>query len=158
MSDTAAKLAEKLTTEGEKTLAFFRALPDGVWTQPVFADGAQWDVQHVFEHLCMSEHTLRRLFEQILATGQGAEEGFDVNAFNEERTGRFDALSRDELLNLYAETRAKTVAFARGLTDEQLARRGRHPALGDSTLEEQLKLIYLHHTMHMRDVKKALAA
>lgn len=157
MPNTAAQLAEKLTTEGDKTLAFFRELPERAWTQPVFADGAQWDVRHVFEHLCMSEHTLRRLFEQILTSGRGTEEGFDINAFNQEKTGRFDALSREELLSLYADTRAKTIAFARGLSDEQLAKRGRHPALGDSTLEEQLKLIYLHHTMHVRDVKKALA-
>lgn len=160
MSDQAAKsakLAEKLATEGEKTLTFFRDLPDSVWTQQVFADGARWDVRDVFKHLCVSEHTLRRLFEQILATGQGVAENFDINAFNREKTGQFASLSREALFQLYADTRAKTIIFAQGLSDDQLAARGRHPALGDSTLEDQLKLIYLHHTMHMRDIKKAIA-
>ena len=115
-----------------------------------------WKVRDIFEHLCISEHTLRRLFEQIVATGQGVAEDFDVNAFNQGKTGRFASLSRDELFKLYADTREKTIAFTRGLSDEQLTLRARHPAIGESSLEEQIKLIYLHHQMHMRDVKKAL--
>lgn len=156
MSDKAMQMAGKLTSEGEKTLVFFKSLPDDAWHMQVFGDGATWDVRGVFEHLCISEHTLCRMFEQILATGQGTTEDFDINAFNQQRTGRFASLTHDELLKLYSDTREKTGAFARSLTDEQLAIRGRHPAIGDSSLEEQLKLIYLHHQMHMRDVKKAL--
>jgi hypothetical protein len=158
MPDTASKLADKLTSEGEKTLAFFKELPDNAWTRQIFADGAQWDVRGVFEHLCISEHLLRRLFEQILATGHGVPEGFDVNAFNQEKTGRFASNSRNDMLQLYADTRAKTVVFTQGLSDEQLVMRGRHPGIGDATLEEQIKLVYLHHAMHVRDVKKALTS
>ena len=74
------------------------------------------------------------------------------------RTGRFASLSRDELLALYDETRKKTIAFTRALTDEQLDIRARHPAMGDSSLEDMIKMIYLHHQMHVRDVKKGLAS
>ena len=150
MCDTADRLADKLTTEGEKTLAFFKELPESAWSRQVFADGAQWNVQGVFEHLCISEHTLHRLFEQILTIGHGVPEDFDVNAFNRAKTDRFASNSRDDMLQLYADTRAKTVMFTQGLNDEQLAMRGRHPAIGDSTLEEQIKLVYLHHAMHVR--------
>lgn len=157
MSEKSNQLVEKLISDGEKTVAFFRGLPDDTWNKQVFEEGGMWKIRDVFEHLLISEHSLRRLFENVLKTGQGAPEGYDVNAFNKERTGRFASLSRDELFALYDETRKKTVDFTRQLTDEQLAVRARHPAMGDSSLEDMLKLIYLHHQMHVRDVKKGLA-
>jgi uncharacterized damage-inducible protein DinB len=156
MSNKAIQLAEKLRSEGDKTLAFYQSLPDGAWDKQVFGDGAMWTVRGVFEHLCISEHTLRRLFEEIVNGGTGAPEGFDINAYNQSKTGRFGALPREEMFNLYRETRAKTIEFTQGLTDEQLALRGRHPAMGDTSLEEQIKMIYLHHTMHARDVKRVV--
>ncbi len=156
MPNTATQLAEKLRSEGEKTLAYYESLPKGAWDTLVFGDGAMWTVRGVFEHLCISEHTLRRLFEEIVNGGMGAPEGFDINAYNQEKTGRFATLSREEMFNLYRETRAKTIEFTQGLTDDQLALRGRHPAMGDSSLEEQIKMIYLHHTMHARDVRRVV--
>jgi hypothetical protein len=156
VSDKANQLAGKLTSEGDKTFAFFQSLPDDAWSKQVFEDGAMWKVRDIFEHLCVSEHSLRRLFENILVTGEGAPDGYDVNAFNKQKTGRFASLSRDELFALYGETRKKMIEFTRVLTDEQLAIRARHPAMGDSSLEDMIKMIYLHHQMHMRDVKKGL--
>ncbi len=62
-----------------------------------------------------------------------------------------------ELLDIFSGTRQATAVFARGLDDAQLALRGRHPAMGDSSLGDILKMIYLHNTMHVRDIKKLLA-
>ena len=157
MSDKANKLAEKLTSEGERALAFFRELPPDAWHKQIYSDGAMWTVRDVFEHLATSEHGMKRLCEQIIETGVGAPEDFDVNAFNKSRTGRFANLSLDELAKLYADTRARTVAYTRTLSDEQLAQQGRHPAMGDSSIEGILKIIYLHNTMHMGDIKKVIA-
>lgn len=156
MSTKTVQLAHKLASEGERTLAFFRSLPDEAWSTQVYQDGAMWRVRDVFEHLCISEHGLRRLFEQILATGQGAPEDFDIDVFNAERTGRFASLSRDALFALYSETRSATIAFTQGLTDEQLAIRARHPAMGDASLEDMIKMVYLHHQMHVRDVRRVV--
>jgi len=155
-SDKAQQLADKLVSEGDKTLAYFHSLPEAAWSHQLFNEGSQWDVRGMFEHLCVSEHSLRRLFEQILATGQGVPENFDIHVFNQERTGRFTSLSQAELFTLYADTRAKTVAFVRELRDTDLSIRGRHPALGESALEDQIKMIYLHHQAHMRDVRRSL--
>jgi hypothetical protein len=156
MSDTASRLAEKLASEGEKTLAFFKELPDNAWTRQIFADGAQWDVRGVFEHLTLSEASLRKLFENVIQGGEGTSSSFDVDGFNRKHTGRLAAQTREQLFEHYARSRQATVAFTRLLSDEQLALRGWHPALGDSSVEGMIKMIYLHHTMHMHDVKKAL--
>lgn len=156
MGERANALATKLQAEGERTVRFFRDLSDEQWQLPVFHDGAHWNVRGVLEHLIVSEAQLQQLFEAIVRTGMGAPEGMNVDALNLERTGSLFPLTRDGILNCYTSTRNATVEFTQKLSDEQLAMRARHPAIGVSALEDQLKLIYLHHQMHLRDVKKAL--
>ena len=156
MSDKANKLADKLTQEGEHSLTFFRALPAEVWSKQIYSEGAAWTTRDIFEHLATSEHGMKRLCEQIIATGVGAAEDFDVDAHNKSRTGRFAHLSLEDLEKMYTETRARTVAYTRTLDDAQLEKRGRHPAMGDSSVEGILKIIYLHNTLHISDIKKAM--
>jgi hypothetical protein len=150
----AVALADKLLSEGERTLAYFAGLADDVWAQPLYVDGARWTVRGAFEHLILSEESLLRLFRLVAAGGQGAPEGVDIDGFNAEATGQLAGLSRAELLARCAAARRETADFARGLSDAQLAARGRHPALGEAALEEMLKLIYVHHSMHARDVRR----
>lgn len=149
-------LAAKLASEGERTREFFEALPEEAWRRLVYSDGAQWDARETLAHLIQAETSLRALFEQVTAGGEGAPADFDIERFNHEHTGQLAQLSRDELLQRYAEERITTVAFASGLTHAQLAMRGRHPAMGDSSIEDMLKMVYLHNSMHVRDIKRAV--
>lgn len=158
MSDTSTQLADKLTSEGERTLAFFRAISPEKWEAQLYTDGAQWTIRQAFEHLCISEHGMKRLCEQIVFEGgKGAAKDFNIDEYNKSKTDRFAQMTRDELLALYDQSRQQSAALARALTDEQLALRGNHPAMGDSSVQDILKMLYLHNTMHMKDAKKALA-
>ena len=154
MATRASALADKLLSEGERTLTYFRNLPADARHMPLYIDGTTWTVRDAFEHLVISEESLQLLFEQVARAGLGVDEGFSTDQFNAEHTGDLAALSWDGLQARYMTTRQRTAAFTRGLSDAQLAIRARHPALADATLEEMLKLIYLHHSMHMRDIKR----
>jgi len=44
------------------------------------------------------------------------------------------------------------------MQESDLERKGRHPFLGITTLEEMLKLIYRHTMIHQRDIRRALEA
>jgi hypothetical protein len=156
-SDTATQLANKLSTEGERTTRYFSQLNEAAWSQSVYADGSHWNVRQVFEHMITSEEKLLDIFKAVAAGKGGSVEALDVDAANARLTGALSALASRGVLAQYAETRATTVAWIRRLTDSQLAARGRHPAMGETTLEEMLKMIYLHNQMHVRDVKRTLA-
>ena len=152
--DKSGQLAGKLLSEGERTLVFFRALPAEAWPMQIYAEGAQWTVRDILEHLVISEQEMQRLRAQIIEIGVGAPDDFDIDAYNRDETGRHAALSVDALLALFADTRQNTAQDARRMTEAQLARRGRHPAMGDSSIEDIFKIIYLHNTMHIRDIRK----
>lgn len=158
MSDASNQLADKLLSEGERTAAYFRGLSAEAWDTRLYVDGAHWTVKQALEHLCVSEHSLRRLAEEIVfAGGGGSPENFSIDAFNQSKTGRFASLTNNALVALYLETRRASAEFARGLTDEQLAMRGRHPAMGDSAVSDFFRMMYMHNTMHIKDIKKVVA-
>lgn len=164
-SDKANKLAEKLLGEGEKVQAFLRGLPAEAWTTQIYPNSGlangdaatTWNFHQLVEHMALSEQNMNRLMRQIIEGGVGAPEGFDIDGFNKEQTGKFAALTPEQLVTLFADTRQRTAAFARELDEAQLAKRGRHPAMGDSSVEDILKMIYLHNTMHLKDVRRVLA-
>jgi hypothetical protein len=158
MTERAQALADKLMAEGERMLAAFRELPASAWQLTVYGEGPAWKVRDVFEHLILSEQSLLRLYQRIVESGEGIAEGFSTDQFNAEHTGELAALSRDEILHCYTQTRQLTVDFTHALSDAQLAIRARHPALGMAALEDMLKLIYLHHTMHLRDIRRQMRA
>jgi hypothetical protein len=154
MTTAPGTLADKLLSEGERTLTFFRSLPAERWCQQVYGEGPGWTVRDTFEHLVISEQELLRLFQRIVHTGLGVDDGFSFDHFNAEHTGELAMLGWDDLQARYRQTRQRTADFTRSLSDEQLAVRARHPALGISTLEEMIKLIYVHHSLHVRDVRR----
>ncbi|NCP88091.1 MAG: hypothetical protein CO094_09095 [Anaerolineae bacterium CG_4_9_14_3_um_filter_57_17] len=149
-------LSEKLRSEGERALTFFAALTPEQWNAPVYTEGETWTVRSVLAHFVTAERGFLKIFADILAGGPGSSDDFDINRYNASQQAKTADLPPAELLALFGQTRAEMVDFAAGLSEADLQKTGRHPALGISTLGEMLKLVYLHNSMHFRDLKKAL--
>lgn len=92
----------------------------------------------------------------ILEKGDGvAFEPFDRFAHREV----FDGVGLDALLDAFATERETNLSALRALrlTDEDLARRGRHPALGPVTLRMLLATWVVHDLGHVRQVCRVMA-
>lgn len=154
-ASAALALADKLDAEGARVATFISALPAAIWERATSGEGSGWTVRTTIEHMVLSEVELRDVFRGVAAGGSGAPENFDINQFNDGMAGSLDGLANDAVLARYRHSRAETVAFARGLSDAQLALRGRHPAMGETALGDMLKMVYLHNNMHLKDIKRA---
>jgi DinB superfamily len=152
----ASQLAQKLISEGERTTTFFSGLPAEVWGQPLYPGPPVWHVRDALEHLVLAEQSLREMIRNVSTGGPGAPVDFDIDRFNHENLGRLAGLDRDALLAQYSTTREDSAAFAATLSEAQLEQRGRHPAMGDSAVSDMLKMLYLHNTLHIKDIKKLL--
>jgi hypothetical protein len=97
-----------------------------------------------------------KLFEQIRQGGTGAADDFSIDRYNASQQEKTKDLSVAELLEKYKSTRAESVAWVSGLKETDLEITGRHPFLGETTLREMIKMLYLHNQIHYRDLKKAL--
>ena len=150
------ELENKLRAEGERFSAFFGGLTDVQWQTEVYTEGSVWTVRHVLAHFVTSERGLIKLFEQIRLGGAGASEDFSIDRYNAAQQARAKDLAPTELLEQYKSVRASSVTWVSGLQESELGIAGRHPFLGETTLREMIKMLYIHNQQHYRDVKKAL--
>ena len=151
-------LAEKLKTEGEKVRALFASLTEEQWRTPVYTEAAEWTPRSILAHLVTAERGFLKLFENIRLGGEGSSPEFSIDRFNARQQEKSSNLTPADLLPLYSAIRAEMVEYVAALSPADLEVRGRHPALGISTLESMIKMIYLHNQQHARDIRAALPA
>ncbi|HEX7973688.1 MAG TPA: DinB family protein [Anaerolineales bacterium] len=156
IAETSDHLAERLRSEGEKTLSFFRDLAPEQWDRTIYTEGAQWSLRQVLAHFVVSEASMTRLVENILAGGTGSPEDFRLNEYNERHVARLQDLPVETLLQQYNQNRQASMALAARLSPADLARTGRHPFLGVAPVSEILKMMYRHNQIHQREIRKVL--
>ena len=154
MSETPAFLAERLRTEGEKTIAFFAGLKPEQWQETVYTEGEVWAIRNVLAHYVTAERGFLLIFNRIREGGPGVPDDFDIDRFNASQQRKTRELSPAELIENFKEVRAQMVELVVSLKDEDLKREGRHPFLGPTTLTEMIKMVYRHNQIHFRDMRK----
>ncbi len=152
----AARLAEKLRSEGERLAAFFAGLDDAQWEAPVYTEGAVWTVRNTLAHLMTAEKAFTILFERIRRGGAGVSEDFVIDRYNASQQRKTADLSAAELLAAFRRARTEMVAWLSDIADSDLEKKGRHPFLGVTELGQMVKMIYVHNQMHLRDIRTAL--
>lgn len=152
------RLAERLRAEGLKAVEFFQALAPDQWDLEVYTEGSCWAVRQVLAHFLSAELSLAKLIENVAGGGSGTPEDFRLDEYNERKVARLAGLAPDEILRQFEEARLETVHLVESLDPASLTNQGRHPFLGQAPLEEMIKLVYRHNQIHLRDVRKRLAA
>jgi len=150
-------LAAKLEKGRQKTFEIFTALTSEQWQQPLYTEPA-WQVRHLLAHFVSAENQLLALARDVASGGPGAEPGLDIDSFNAGEQSRLEGQSPEILLVLLAQERRQTIEWVRTLDEGQLDRIGRHPVLGDVTLETMIMSIYGHQLIHMRDLSRLLGS
>jgi hypothetical protein len=155
MAASAERLGKKLTSQYEKSVSFFKSLPDFIWDERLYTDGAEWTVHQVFAHIVEVEGSILYLMISISQGGTGVGPDFDIDRYNASAVRKISTKSREELFSLFEERRTRMLAFVDGLPPEVLALTGNHPYLGEAKLGEMLKMLLLHINGHIRDIRKA---
>jgi hypothetical protein len=146
-------LIAKLEKGIGKTEEILGSLAAEQWSGVLYDVPQGWTVRDLLAHLVSAEGRLLQIAQDVAAGGAGAPPGFDLDAFNAEEQTRLADRSPEELLPALAKARQVTLDWVRTLEDSQLDRKGRHPALGEVTLETMIAAIYGHQLLHMRDLK-----
>jgi hypothetical protein len=146
-----------MRAEGEKTIEFFSAISPEGWEQTIYSDGSCWAVRQVLAHFVSTEAAIGRLVENICAGGAGVRDDFDINAYNERKVASLQPIAPPELLRQFDRLRKRNIEMVSKMSQADLARKGRHPYLGETELVEIIKLLYRHNQIHQRDIRKHLA-
>lgn len=151
-------LLAKLEKGHGKTMEIFAALNPAQWARVVYDTPHVWRVRELLAHFVSSEEALLQLAQDVAAGGPGAAPDFDYDAFNAQEQERLKGHSPEELLAALDRARRATLDWVRTLDDTALDRVGRHPALGEVTLETMITAIYGHQLLHMQDLRDRLAS
>jgi len=158
MGEQIDQLVRKLRDEGEAAQARLAALPLEAWETPVYAEGQVWRVRDVLAHLVSAERGHQNLIANVAGGGPGSPPDFDLNRYNNSRVAKLAGRSVPDLLADLQAVRADTISLVAGLSDEDLMRRGNHPALGnDTALADFIRIVFMHVRMHLRDITRVLA-
>ena len=80
--------------------------------------------------------------------------GFDLDRWNARQVEKRAAQSVAQALDELQASRAELLVFLDSLIEAQLIIPARHPAFGDVTVGQLLRIIALHEGMHRQDVQK----
>ena len=146
-------LVARLEKGRQKTFEIFSALTPEQWQRQVYPD-PPWRVRDLLAHFVSAETYLPAIAQEVASGGPGAAPDLDIDRVNAAEQARLEGLLPSVLLELLNEKRRQTMAWVNTLSDEQLERVGRHPALGEVTVEAMVTAIYGHQLMHMRDLAR----
>lgn len=146
-------LLAKLVKGHQKTREYFSNLTPAEWQLPVYG-GPDWSAHNLLAHFVSAEEHLLELSQNVAEDGPGAQVGFDINRFNAQEQIRNQDRPTQELLEALDCARQRTIDWVRTLGDEQLDKKGRHPALGVISVEAMLTAIFGHQILHMRDLAR----
>ncbi|MFO7740942.1 MAG: DinB family protein [Anaerolineae bacterium] len=156
MSQRIEKLLARLRTGIAKSEGVFRALDRAEWEIVIYEDPYPWTIRDLLAHLLSAEEGLLQLAQDVASGGEGAPREFDHQAFNATEQKRLAHVPPERLLIDLIAARQRTLSWVTGLEEAALDRMGRHPALGEITVETFINAIYGHQLIHMRDLKQVL--
>jgi hypothetical protein len=157
LHESGQRLASRIEAEGRKAVDIFRALSERDLARVIYSESPAWQVREILAHLTSAQATVLETLVSVLAGGPGLDRNMDLDAFNASEVSRLAPRSASQLIAQFKEDCAALSARVAALTDDDLVRHCWHPWLGDTTVEETLRLAYRHTMMHLRDVRRAVA-
>jgi hypothetical protein len=156
MSARIAGLLSRLQKGIAKSREMFASLELEEWDTVLYEEPYPWRVRDLLAHFVSAEAGLLRLAHDVATGGPGAPEGFDYDAFNASEQERLAEVPPKQLLADLIAARQATLTWVEGLEATALDRTGRHPALGEITVETFINAIYGHQLIHARDLMQVL--
>jgi hypothetical protein len=150
------ELVARLHKGARKTADILGSLTDDQWELVLYEGPPVWKVRDLAAHFVWSEEALLSVAKDIAAGGPGAPENFDYDEYNAQEQRCRAEVSPQELLADLAAIRQATIEWTEGLDESDLDRIGRHPGLGDISLEMFLTAFYGHQLLHMRELRPLL--
>ena len=152
--------ADKILPKMEATRAELLALVDHLdqfaltWRPP---EGG-WSIRDNLAHLADAERAHRRFVQAVLKGRSTRLEGFDLDRWNEEHVARRATQSTDEIFDALRTERQATMAFIADLPHDAWNKVGDHPALGEVSVNQVVRIIGVHERMHLKEIRLLLEA
>jgi hypothetical protein len=117
-----------------------------------------WSTRETLAHLVDAERAHRRFVEAVLAGQPVHLEGFDLDRWNEEHVVRRAHQPVAEILAALHAERQATLDLLPTIPDDAWERRAIHPALGEVSVYQVIRIIGVHERQHLQEIRQRLQA
>lgn len=154
MSSPADKIVPKMQATREELLSCLENLDQAMltWRPP---DG-NWSIRENLAHLADAERAHRRFVMAVLEDRATHIEGFNLDGWNEEHVARRAGQSINEIRDALFAEREESLAFIETIPADAWDKQGEHPALGQVSVTQVVKVIGVHERMHLKEIRKLL--
>ena len=137
MSQRAKNLSERIKSFADEVITFVENLTDSDWTK--ISDWEKWSVGVTARHIGAGHFAISKMAAMIVRGEDLPPLSMDqINAMSEKDSREHADCTRVEALELLGKNSVELAAFAAGLTDDELDRKGSMPAFGGEVTTEQL--------------------
>ena len=158
MKTRIARLTARLQKGADQVARALAGPEEGDGDHVLYPGPPTWTVRDTVAHLLSAEDGLRHVGQAISSGGPGAPLGLHHDDLNAAEQARLGGIPVSDLLRDLAASREATIAWVETLSDADLDRTGRHPALGEITVEAHIQAMYGHGLLHLRDLRHSLQA
>lgn len=157
MSKRADHIADRVQSLIDEVMAYVENLSEDDWTKT--CDAEQWTVGVTAHHIGAGHLAIFNIAGMIIKGEALPPLTMDqINAMSNEQAQKHAGCTKADALEQLKTNSAKMVAFIRGLTDEDLDRKGSMPAFGGEVTTEQLMgyVLFESAVEHFESIKTAL--
>jgi uncharacterized damage-inducible protein DinB len=148
--DEIQKIENKIVAARAKLLAAVEGLDAAAWDwRP---DDGRWSVRLTLAHVGAAQWSHLEVARRLVAGDPIEMPGFELDAWNAAAVAERANWPVERVLADLDAAQAATLAFLQALDVEALAISGLHPALGEVSVGQVLRVIGVHDNMHRRDV------
>ncbi len=151
-TDETKKIEDKVLIARSRLLAAAEGLDSQGWEwQP---DVNTWSARLTLAHVGSAQWDHLQVARRLIAGEPADLPDFDLDTWNAAAVEQRAAWHVGQVLADLDAAQEATLDLLHSLEDETLAATGTHPAWGDVSLRQVLRIIPLHDNMHRRDILK----
>jgi len=157
MSQRAENISGRIKTFSEKVIAFVENISKNDWTKK--CEWEEWPVGATAYHMGAGHFAIYDLAGMIVRGEDLPSLNMDqINAMSKKQAQEHADCTKTEALEVLRKNSTKMIAYAAGLTDDELDRKGSMPAFGGDVTTEQLIgfIIFESAVQHFDSMKAAV--
>lgn len=148
--DGITQIEAKIVTARAKLLATVEGIDERAWEwRP--GEG-RWSVRLTLAHVGSAQWSHLEVAQRLVAGEPVDLPGFELDAWNNAQVAKRADWPAEKILADLEAAQQATLTFLKGLDAAKLAITGAHPALGEVSVGQVLRIISVHDGMHRRDV------
>ena len=132
-------------------------VPNGLWEQRIYADGAQWTLRELLIHLMISDHGQNNVLMGIAEGKNIIPDDYDLNRYNSGSVNKRKEVSVEYARQALTESRQRLIDWLSGLDDTVLDKEGRHASMQILSIAQILEVMAQHEEGHTRDIEAMIA-